>query len=110
MQHLIKEVNVLVDDEYASAAQKFGCLNHSDHESYAVLLEEVEEAQDELSNVWTKIHEFWEMVRNNGSAQSKKTLLRALRISAVLTACECIQVAAMAYKAEQTIIHKGEHQ
>ncbi len=42
MEHLIAELTRLSDMELERALDKWG-LNHSSHESYAVLLEEVEE-------------------------------------------------------------------
>lgn len=110
MQRLIKEVKTLVSDEYAVAAQKFGPINHSDHESFAVLGEEVEELRDEFTVVVDKCQEFWKFVKSNASNDKKKDVLKAIRNDAIMAACEAIQVAAMAYKAEQTIIHRGEEQ
>lgn len=42
MQELINQVKSIVSDEYGRASQKFGPTNNSDHESYAVIKEEME--------------------------------------------------------------------
>ena len=42
MEDLIKSVQNLASQEYDRAAVKFGLMNHSDHESYSVIKEELE--------------------------------------------------------------------
>lgn len=108
MTRLIKEVKTLVSDEYAVAAQKFGPINHSDHESFAVLAEEVEQLRDEFTLVMDKCEDFWKFVKSNVSGDKKKEVLKAIRNDAIMASCEAIQVAAMAYKAIQTIDSRGE--
>lgn len=103
MDKLIEDVKQLVDEEYNRAAIKFGATNNSDHESYAVLLEELEEADAELFQVQNQLDKFWLLTKANDSDISKYSRLLEMERRAVLAACEMIQVAAMAKKAALTV-------
>lgn len=103
MDRLIAEVKELVEAEYGRASAKFGCTNNSDHESYAVLLEETEEARDESAAVSDLLNYFWGQVKCNAPDQEKFKICKKLEMSAMLAACEFIQVAAMAKKAAMTV-------
>ena len=48
MEKLIQEANELVEREYGRAGDRYGLTNHSDHESYAIILEELQEAKAEV--------------------------------------------------------------
>lgn len=103
MKKLLEEVEELKEKEYSRAAAKFGLKNNSDHESYAVLLEETEEASDELAMVQKQMAIFWSKIRSDESPSDKLTIARAIEFSATQLAAEAIQVAAMAKKAAVTI-------
>ena len=103
MDKLIEDVRGLVDQEYSRAAAKFGATNNSDHESYAVLLEELEEAQAEVADVHFQLQHFWELTKANDSDLCKYSRLLELERRALLAACELIQVTAMAKKASTTV-------
>jgi hypothetical protein len=103
MDKLITEVKELVEKEYGRAAAKFGCTNNSDHESYAVLLEEMDEGMDDIKIVNQRIQLFWNSVKSNLSDEYKFSTCRGIEQAAVLAACELIQVAAMAKKAAMTV-------
>lgn len=103
MDKLIKEVSELVEAEYGRAAAKFGCANNSDHESYAVLQEELDEALDEVGVVEDAMAYFWGQVKRNSPDQEKIKICDKLEKCALLAACEFIQVAAMAKKAAITV-------
>lgn len=103
MTKLIEEVKELVERERGRAGAQFGLTNNSDHESYAVLLEEFQEAQTEVDTVDDKLSVFWGLVKANGSPETKFNVLKSMEDTAILAACELIQVAAMAKKAEITV-------
>lgn len=104
MMDLIKDVKTLAEQEYGRASKKFGALNHSDYESYAIILEEFEEASDESCRCASDIREFWEATKDKeGMGTDKMNCLDTLYHDAVCAASEFIQVAAMAHKAKQTI-------
>lgn len=103
MDKLIEEVSTLVQHEYARASDKFGHVNHSDHESYAVLLEEFQEAQYEVHHAEKTLDKFWDLVKRDYFDDSKVVELDTLKKQALFAACELIQVAAMSEKAMITI-------
>ena len=103
MDKLLAEVKELEEKEYGRASAKFGCTNNSDHESYAVLLEEVEEADYEVSQVSVQLNQFWQLTKHNDDDISKYSRLLEMERRALLAACELIQVAAMAKKAAITV-------
>ena len=110
MEKLIEEVKECVEREYGRAGAKFGLVNHSDHESYAIILEEFQEAETEVALVNTHLSQFWDSVKLNDDDQSKFDKfdkLMKIERNAVLGACELIQVAAMAEKAAMTMCQRG---
>ena len=109
MKELINEVSVLVQKEYDRASDQFGPTNNSDHESYAIILEELEEATVESLVCKDDLQEFWALTKNKDSQdRDKLQSLDTLRVGALLAACEFIQVAAMAHKAKRTIMERGK--
>ena len=51
MEELIKSVVCAECEEYGRASAKFGAVHNSDHESYAVLREEADEALEGMEGV-----------------------------------------------------------
>ena len=107
MNKLIADVTQLVSEEYGRASIKFGATNHSDHESYAILLEELEEAGVEVNDTHIQLDKFWWLTKANDDDLSKVSRLMEMERKAILAACELIQVAAMAKKASETIKLRG---
>lgn len=98
MKKLIEEIKKLSSEEYSRAAEKFGKQHNSPHEAYAVIKEEFEEVQENAFKVEQLLDEFWEQTKANNITLCKSAVA-ALGREAILAACECVQVAAMAYKA-----------
>ena len=103
MEELIKSVVCAEFEEYGRASAKFGAVNNSDHESYAVLREEADEAVDVLEEVDNRTDAFFEMVKKNEEDEMKLEILNVIKHRAEEAAAESIQVAAMARKAIETI-------
>ena len=103
MEELIKSVVCAECEEYDRASVKFGAVNNSDHESYAVLREEADEAVDVLEDVDNLTEAFFEMVKKNEEDEMKLDILNVIKHRAEEAAAESIQVAAMARKAIETI-------
>lgn len=98
MKELVAEVQASVFMEYERAAEKFGKANNSQHESYAVILEEYEEALTEQIRFKQYIESYWERIKRNMDTESMLVEMRELGEHA---AAEWVQVAAMCYKAMQ---------
>lgn len=110
MDKLIVEAQECVEREYGRAGAKFGLTNNSDHESYAVLLEEMQEAQDESLSAEQTLNYLWKLIKRNAPDNKKYELLKNLETRALLAACEFIQVAAMAKKAAITVCDRASVQ
>lgn len=108
MKRLMNAVETEIEAEYDRATEKFGETNNSDHESYAVLLEELQEALAEGETSQKALDAFWVWVKENCSDEGKLEHLTKLKNAAMCAACEFIQVAAMAHKAQITIKRRKE--
>ena len=108
MDKLISDVKALAKEEYARASAKFGETNNSDHESYAVLLEEMEESLVEVKEFQWQMDRFWELVRANDDDIRKVSRLVEMERRASMAAAELIQVLAMVMKATATVCARGE--
>lgn len=91
------EITRLADMELEAAIERFN-LNHSDHESYAVLREEIEEAHEEMINVELFSGRLWDLTKNNASPEAKREVYTNIYNTALNLAVEAIQTAAMARK------------
>lgn len=94
MEKLKNEIKNLVADEIERALEVHG-RHHSRHEAYAVIKEEVEEADDALVSVKQMLAHTWEFIK--GDDDPSKAMKRIGEWAEHLAA-EAIQVAAMAQK------------
>ena len=81
--------------ELAAANERFPQF-HSQHEGYAVILEEAEELDAEVKSVGFYIKEAWEYIKGDESLAESE--IKCVWQHAINAACEAIQVAAMAQK------------
>lgn len=91
----LSKIQALAYEELKEANKKYP-LFHSDHEAYAVILEEFEECSEEVSGMSLLIAKMWEKIRDNDEIDSTMT---EIKYHALHAAAEAIQVAAMCYKA-----------
>lgn len=98
MQKLFNGVGRLVTEEYGRAAAEHGGAAHSPHEGYALIKEEVEEAQAEMEMLNQRLDHLWTSVKRDEDQCGPHYLIH-IKKTAMLGACELIQVAAMAEKA-----------
>lgn len=110
MEKLMEEVKECVEHEYSRASDAYGPTNHSDHESYAIILEEFQEAKTELMYCSHDLDKLWEFIKSDLRDSEKRGVLRTIQYHALLAACEFIQVAATAYKALVTSELRRERQ
>lgn len=69
----------------------------SAHEGYALIKEKLEEAQDEIVRVEQQLGHLWSSIKGN-DVSVYPHYLKQIQQTAILAACEMIQVAAMAEK------------
>lgn len=94
MDAVREDVIKLVDKELESANKRFP-LFHSTHEGYAVIKEEIEEAEYATYWVSEKLKCTWELIKLNDDPDYE---IECLKDFAINGAIEFIQVAAMAQK------------
>lgn len=87
----------LVDEELEAANAIYQPF-HSTHEGYAVLREEVEEAQEAMKMVDFRLGQTWGFIKINFNPAMIRCTAKTLENEAVHLAAEAIQVAAMARK------------
>ena len=102
----LANVRQLVDVELAAANERFPQF-HSQHEGWAVLKEEAEEAEEEVSKMKLLLECAWGNITSDLPANED---IRCLKQNAINAACEAIQAAAMCQKFldMEGSIHDGE--
>jgi len=98
MKALCADIEAAGEKELARAAAKFGETNNSPHESYAVILEEFREAQDEQAVFEFNNLAFWEAVKKNNPSEQVERLTEMME-AARNAAAEWTQAYAMCVKA-----------
>lgn len=96
-QGLIEAVERTKKEELEAANKSFAQFN-STHEAYAVILEEAQEAEDELRNVARNLQALWVEVKGNTGKEDMEVVAAGVEASAQALAAEAIQTAAMARK------------
>ena len=94
---LTEAVEKIVADELIAANAAFPAFN-SRHEGYAVMLEEAQEARDEMQEIGMQTKIIWDMVKENAQKDVFLTRLGELKETAQNMAAEAIQLAAMSEK------------
>lgn len=94
MNAVENQVRELVQIELAAANERFPQF-HSQHEGWAVIKEEVEEAEEELAKMKIYLAGAWGNITSDVQANSD---IESLKKRAINAACEAIQVAAMCKK------------
>lgn len=103
MNKTMECVKKMVDQELKMANEQYP-LFASVHEGAAVILEELEEAEDEMNKMKEAYSTLWDCVKENISLEDKYFFgdndkpADGLKKYAINCACECIQVAAMCEK------------
>ena len=107
MKNLKAELIRLADMKLKAAKEKHG-LNHSDHESYAVLLKEVEETRREMKRVEMWLASLWEYIKIDVSPEENRGVFAKIYDHSIDLAVEAIQCAAMARKSLLSNIKNNE--
>lgn len=98
MEMIIDTVAKAADREYERCVEEKGRFVDM-HQAYAVIKEEVEEADEELDFITSKLDELWRCVRDD-YPQGVDLRAQAIHAAAIRLAAEAIQVAAMCKKAK----------
>lgn len=96
MDGLIQIATQMANNECQRGIAQYG-LTASAHEGYALIKEELEEAQDEITRVELMMGHLWTSIKCNEDSVFPH-YLDQIKKTAILAACEMIQVAAMAEK------------
>ena len=105
MEEIIKGIQRLAVEELARANEQHP-LFASDHEAYAVVLEELEETKHEVEAMDAWLDMFKKSVFNDFE-DNKDMMIRKVRSAAVLCAAEAVQVIAMCDKRMMSKIDKN---
>ena len=97
MKELIKDVSKLINEEGKRSMVEHPFFN-STHEGYAIVKEEIEEAEVENEIVNVSLTKLWDEIKNNGSNERISSICEVMKSHAMLNAAESIQVAAMCQK------------
>lgn len=106
MKELLNEVDKAIQNEYDRAKEKFGPYHNSPHEGYAVILEEVEEAEEDRETFRHLLEWYWSRIKKNDASAYQTAV--AMEKVAAHAAAEWIQAAAMCRKAIHTAEIKAE--
>ena len=113
MRELYQAIQEEVTKEQNRAKEIYGEINHSDHESYAVILEEFDEADRERRMFALDLEAFWMHCKTDHgdvSPNDKREILATLSERAIRAACEWVQVAAMCKKATVTLENRVDEE
>lgn len=94
MNAIESQVRELVATELAAANRKHPTF-HSQHEGYAVILEEMQETEEAIRLAKIDLEIAWRNIRDDIGAEVE---ISGLKDRAIQVACEAIQVAAMCEK------------
>ena len=93
-------INKAVMTETENAKKNYGDRYNSPHEGYAVLLEEVEEAVDDLTCIKNNLAVLWQSIKTN---DLDSTTLTDIEGTAQLLALEAVQIAAVCTKFKESL-------
>lgn len=98
MDHLLPGVDALVELEHRTIVEKWGEGYNSPHEAYAVMLEEVQEAQENMKCLQAGMEIMWTAIREDNRKQIGPSVVRIEHYAKQLAA-EAVQVAAVCRRA-----------
>ena len=96
-------INAAVAAETENAKKNWGPGYHSEHEAWAVLKEEVEEAAEEHKTIEDCLTALWNAIRKGGQQERQKNSLAYIFQHAQDLATEAVQIAAVARKYLDTL-------
>lgn len=106
MDKILEKMEDAAEAERNRIVQKKG-FYHTPHEGYAVLLEEVEEAHEEMESLGADMKSFWRMIREDNDTEAAN-IADMMYQDAIRGAAELIQVAAVCKKFMESTEVTGE--
>jgi len=97
MEKLKNSVEKLKEIELADSNKKFSPIFHTTHEGYAIIKEEIEEAQEECKYINHELNCIWDYVKRN-KIENALAHMKNVKEYAINLSAESVQVAAMAQK------------
>ena len=97
MKELISQIAPLVADELERANKLHGDYFRSDHEGESVIREEMQEVDDETTEIEMHYSMMWEAVKDDNPMRAAQSAYK-MQQAAIRAAAESIQVAAMCRK------------
>ena len=91
------KINEAVALEIVNACKTYGATYHSNHEGYAVLLEEIEETEKDFDYIKNHLAMLWDAVKADSESEVKSNA-RIIALDAVELAKEACQIAAVCRK------------
>ena len=96
----LKNLEAICKDELMQAYAEHGDMFSSDNEAWGVLMEEIEEAKQDMKVVEKSMKTFFDSTRTSWDGDmARQSCLNVIKHYALLCAAECFQVAACAAKA-----------
>ena len=96
-------IKAAVAAETDNAKKNWGPTYHSEHEAWAVLKEEVEEAAEEEKTIQDCLGALWNAIRQGQQQERQKNSLYYILQHAQALATEAVQIAAVAQKYLDTL-------
>lgn len=93
-------------DEEIVNAEKWGKTYASNHEAYAVLKEEVEEADEDVEILKSSLDDYWRDIRDDADESLMHAQVKNLKDIAYAATKELIQVMAVCHKTLATLEKK----
>ena len=91
------KINEAIQLEIDLAVKTYGAEYHSQHEGYAILLEEIEEAERDLDYIRNHLAMIWDVVKVDNENEVKSNA-RIIGLDAIELAKEACQIAAVCKK------------
>lgn len=92
-----EKINEAVKLELVNAVKTYGSKYNTWHEAYAVLLEEFEEAHNDINYIQNHLKNIWENVKGDDEAEALDEVYQVYIIAKEL-AKEAVQIAAVSQK------------
>lgn len=93
----------LVQAEYGNACDNWGSTYNSLHEGYAILLEEIQEAEEEMNKIKRDLDSVWFSIKRN-DIEIINMYLERIQESSLSCIAELAQVSAVMLKIKNTIV------